>query len=603
MGTCSSRSIQTKYVNQQCIVKKSTPYYMSDEIIKKLSNSIVRIEYEEKISTGFFMKIYLQQKQRNFLITCEHCISQKNIDSKITVLIYYKEENDEIKKEIELNNNKRFMKCFIDIGIDITLIEIIPEDIIPEDKYLFPDLNYKNGYDQYKNRIIFAGGYPNDDINKDKKQCFSPGKITQLKDKIGNFLHNCATKGGSSGSPLINLDFQVVGIHYGCNDKNTINYGSFIGIIIDKLYIEENKINFKSKEINSIKIYKKDDKEDENIYNTDNKNIHEKEIEKNDDKEMLINKDSKQINNIKDTIKSDDYDNNEQKKMKKNEEQKNDFKEEEKNNNNNKNFNINNKNIINNENNNNINNENNNNINNENNNNINNENNNNNKNFNINNKNIINNENNNNINNENNNNINNENNNNINNKEDENINNKNLAIDKEPMRELMFSLAQEKEFKNFLGNMLCDPNLNPNLKKMMGIDKKFLNEMDPAGNGECMSPKFFEDFWNHALKEELNREKNNKNYDNDILGDELDINNFDIDLLNRYQNNNILNNQMNINNKNCMNPQYSKQFIQLKNMGFKDDKLINEALFVCQGNLEGAIEYLTRNDDFEEDKK
>ena len=273
---------------------------------------------------------------------------------------------------------------------------------------------------------------------------------------------------------------------------------------------------------------------------------------------MLINKDSKQINNIKDTIKSDDYDNNEQKKMKKNEEQKNDFKEEEKNNNNNKNFNINNKNIINNENNNNINNENNNNINNENNN---------------------------------------------NNKEDENINNKNLAIDKDPMRELMFSLAQEKEVKNFLGNMFCDPNLNPNLKKMMGLDKKFLNEMDPAGNGECMSPKFFEDFWNHALKEELNREKNNKNYDNDILGDELDINNFDIDLLNRYQNNNILNNQMNINNKNCMNPQYSKQFIQLKNMGFKDDKLINEALFVCQGNLEGAIEYLTRNDDFEEDKK
>ena len=258
MGTCSSDSVQTKYVKRQCFVKNSTPNFMTEEIIKNLSNSIIRIEYNEKISTGFFMKIYLQQKQRNFLITCEHCISQENIDSKITVLIYYKEENNEIKKEIELDNNKRFMKCFIDIGIDITLIEIIPEDNISEDKYLLPDLNYKNGYNQYIKRIIFTGGYPNDDINKGKKQCFSPGKIIQFKDKLGNFLHSCATKEGSSGSPLIDKDFQVIGIHYGCNDRNTINYGAFIGVIIDELYLEENKIDFKSKEINEIKTYKKD---------------------------------------------------------------------------------------------------------------------------------------------------------------------------------------------------------------------------------------------------------------------------------------------------------------------------------------------------------
>ena len=32
------------------------------------------------------------------------------------------------------------MKSFILIDIDATLIEILPEDNIPDDKYLYPDL-------------------------------------------------------------------------------------------------------------------------------------------------------------------------------------------------------------------------------------------------------------------------------------------------------------------------------------------------------------------------------------------------------------------------------------------------------------------------------
>ena len=35
------------------------------------------------------------------------------------------------------------IKCFEDL--DVTLIEILKNDNIKEDKYLFPDLNYKNG--------------------------------------------------------------------------------------------------------------------------------------------------------------------------------------------------------------------------------------------------------------------------------------------------------------------------------------------------------------------------------------------------------------------------------------------------------------------------
>ena len=41
------------------------------------------------------------------------------------------------------------MKSFKNLGFDATVIEILSEDEIPEDKYLYPDMNYINGYEQY----------------------------------------------------------------------------------------------------------------------------------------------------------------------------------------------------------------------------------------------------------------------------------------------------------------------------------------------------------------------------------------------------------------------------------------------------------------------
>ena len=69
----------------------------------------------------------------------------KLADSKALIPIYYGKKDNEIKKVIKLDIEKRFIKCF-DEPIDITAIEILKEDDIPESKFLFPDLNYKNGY-------------------------------------------------------------------------------------------------------------------------------------------------------------------------------------------------------------------------------------------------------------------------------------------------------------------------------------------------------------------------------------------------------------------------------------------------------------------------
>ena len=46
---------------------------------------------------------------------------------------------------------------------------------------------------------------------------------------------------------------------------------------------------------------------------------------------------------------------------------------------------------------------------------------------------------------------------------------------------------------------------------------------------------------------------------------------------------------------------FEDKFNQLKNMGFKDDDLIKEALLLCKGNIDEAIEYI--NSAKKEDEK
>ena len=161
MGNSSSKIYKIENIQdiEEVRVKNVVSNYMSETMTNKLSNSIVRIEIGNKISTGFFMKINLQNKMRNFLVTCAHSISQEDIDSKITILIYYGKMNEEKKQQIELDCNKRFLKCFKEFDIDATLIEVLTADKIPDEKYLYPDLNYVNGFDQYYKLEIYICTY------------------------------------------------------------------------------------------------------------------------------------------------------------------------------------------------------------------------------------------------------------------------------------------------------------------------------------------------------------------------------------------------------------------------------------------------------------
>ena len=190
------------------------------EIANKLYNSMTKIKINDKNQTGFFMKIYANAKE-NYLLTCGQNISEEQINSKIDIDLYYGNNYGE-HKTIKLDRKIRYIKTFL----DITAIEIIQEDGISEDKYLYPDLNYLNGYEKYKKNKIYFSGFID---NYTRNNAFS-GEITSINDF--KFKHKSETL-TSSGSPICTYENEylyVIGI-YKAEEPN----GIFIGKIIDIL--------------------------------------------------------------------------------------------------------------------------------------------------------------------------------------------------------------------------------------------------------------------------------------------------------------------------------------------------------------------------------
>ena len=254
---------------------------------EKLYNSIVRINFttQEKnsIGTGFFLKLNINNNNRNFLVTCYHIIEEKDVEENIIITLYYGKLKEEKSFNIKLDRNERYIKCF-DKPIDVTLVEIIEEDKINEEKYLFADLNYNNRYNLYINNFFYLAGYPQNFLIKAGRS-ISSGKILKILDNF-EFEHNIDTYIGNSGSPICIANSNkllVVGIHKEGNIIESINYGTFIGYILDILENEKNEKNKKlgnlSKSMNNVDIK-------EQIVNINKKEEKlEKEVNKEGEKE------------------------------------------------------------------------------------------------------------------------------------------------------------------------------------------------------------------------------------------------------------------------------------------------------------------------------
>ena len=142
-------------------IVSSSPLERVDRILSKVSKSICKIQIEtekgSKKGTGFLLAFNIEQEIFYCLISNEHVIKEKYL--KENVEIYFSYDNEFRKAIINLNNEKRYMKSFKDMKLDITIVEILEEDNISKDYFLYPELEEKLN-EKIIDTSIFIPQYP-----------------------------------------------------------------------------------------------------------------------------------------------------------------------------------------------------------------------------------------------------------------------------------------------------------------------------------------------------------------------------------------------------------------------------------------------------------
>ena len=208
---------------------------------KSICKIILELEKDNKaFGTGFFMYIFKEGKKHECLVTNYHVINENLVNSKSIIEIQI---NNNIHR-IKLDDSNRYIKCFKK-PIDITIIQIINSDKFKKDiDFLYYDLNYDFGYEQYLNMDIFSIQHP---LGGEAE--YACGKIIKIFNNF-EFEHTVDTDHGSSGSPIIlNESLKVIGIHKQSNTLNNNNIGTFIGEIFKE---KDKKEIFQSKEFNDL---------------------------------------------------------------------------------------------------------------------------------------------------------------------------------------------------------------------------------------------------------------------------------------------------------------------------------------------------------------
>ena len=225
MGACDTYKKKKGNVVNEVIADNEL--IEADKNLIEVYPSVCKIRFKNLTGTGFFIKLYKNSKELFCLLTNEHVIKEKFIETTETIYIYYEIEKRYIM--IKLNPKERFIECYKDM--DVTLIEIIKNDKIDEKYFLIPN------YDNISiNQEIYIPQFP------EGKLSYSYGIIKEINNF--NLTHNAGTYYGSSGSPiLLKGTTKVIGIHKKGDLDKLENYGTLIIPIIESLQKKKNNFN------------------------------------------------------------------------------------------------------------------------------------------------------------------------------------------------------------------------------------------------------------------------------------------------------------------------------------------------------------------------
>ena len=237
----------------QITIKNNNQTKISEKTSDRLYNSISRIyDVDNKyLGTGFFLKLNIVNTVFYFLVTSSEVITSEHLDNNGIINLYYGKLENETHLEIEIEDRTQFI--FYQ-PIKFTFIGIEEYDNIPKENFLNIDMNYKHGYDIYKEKNLISAGYQQN--GKEFEKFISVGEISNITNV--EFEHDMEAGIGSKGSPICLHDsLLVIGIHQK-KDEN-VSKGNFIGIAFNALEDKRRKV---IKQTNSyVNTYKGDVKE------------------------------------------------------------------------------------------------------------------------------------------------------------------------------------------------------------------------------------------------------------------------------------------------------------------------------------------------------